>query len=224
MDKWKWLMQHGLLFAEDGGGDGGGGGGDAGTGGEPQAGATQEPTDGLPQDRETLVKIIAGLRKENGDERIAAKQKAADEAKASMAQEIGKILGLVDEKPTLESLAEQIKNLQAPKPDEKPEEKAPVDNTMAVELAIFKSAKEHGANPAMLTDSVSFLAKVKDLDPTAADFQTKVVEAAKEAVTANPTLRAGNGSASGVDHTGGSGGQPKKSISIESAVGKALGG
>lgn len=219
MDKWKWLMQHGLLFAEDGGGEGGGGGGE---GGQPQEGAAQQPTDDLPQDRETLVKIIAGLRKENGDERIAAKQKAADEAKASMAQEIGKILGLVDEKPTLESLAEQIKSLQAPKPDEKPEEKA--DNTMAVELAIFKSAKEHGANPAMLTDSVSFLAKVKDLDPTAADFQTKVVEAAKEAVTANPTLRAGNGSASGVDHTGGSGGQPKKSISIESAVGKALGG
>lgn len=59
-----------------------------------------------------------------------------------------------------------------------------------IELAIYETASKHGAKPNALRDSRSFLAKVADLDPSDKGFRDAVIEAAKEAVKANPALAA----------------------------------
>ncbi|NUO36443.1 MAG: hypothetical protein HOQ27_15440 [Dermatophilaceae bacterium] len=57
----------------------------------------------------------------------------------------------------------------------------------AVQLAVYRNASEHGANPDALLDSASFLRAVTDVDPTDAKA---VGEAIKAAVEANPRLAA----------------------------------
>lgn len=79
-----------------------------------------------------------------------------------------------------------------------------------VRLALHENTDTHGGDPKALSDSRSFLAKVGELDTTADDFQTKVVEAAKTAVQSNPKLGAASQAQpprSGAEFTGGSGGQ-----------------
>jgi hypothetical protein len=76
-----------------------------------------------------------------------------------------------------------------------------------VELAVFRSAGKHQADPAALLDSRSFLAALGDLDPGAADFTTKVEAAIDKAVKDNPKLKlAGQAPArNSAEITGGSG-------------------
>lgn len=59
--------------------------------------------------------------------------------------------------------------------------------TNALRAALYETASEHGANPAALRDSVSFLESVKALDPS---DTAAVVAAAKAAVAANAALAA----------------------------------
>jgi len=182
---------------------------------KPTPPATQQPAqqatdaNGLPDDPEALKKMVADLRKENAAARVASKQTAADDARKELAQQLGKALGLVedDTAPTPEQLTSQLTASQE------------AAKTAAVELAVYKTAKDHGANPAALTDSRAFLAKVTDLDPTAEDFNTKVIAAAKAALTENPSLKAvQEAGQSTIDASGGSGTRPKQPASLEAAV------
>lgn len=58
-----------------------------------------------------------------------------------------------------------------------------------VELAVYRAASTHGADPAALLDSRGFLNSVNDLDPSGKDFNSKVSDAIKAAVEGNPKLK-----------------------------------
>lgn len=60
----------------------------------------------------------------------------------------------------------------------------------SVELAIYKGASVHGADPGELADSRSFMAKLAKLDPSDEGFDKKVSAAIKQAVADNPKLKA----------------------------------
>lgn len=129
---------------------------------------------GLPDDPDALRAEIARLRRENGASRTNAKQQAAEEARTEFAQQIGKILGLVeDEKVDPSALTEQLTASQA------------AARQAQVELAVFRAASATDADPAALLDSRSFLEKVAEIDPTdAGAFQ----QAISEVIAANPRL------------------------------------
>lgn len=156
------------------------------------------PVDEPWSDPEKAKAEIERLRRENAASRTNAKATAADEARKELAQQIGKALGLVADDDTPPDPAALTAEVEAGRAE---------NRTLAVELAVYKSVTQHGGNAAALTDSRAFLAKVADLDPKAEDFTTKVIDAAKAAVTANPTLKATPqaGIASAIDHAGGSG-------------------
>lgn len=133
----------------------------------------------LPADAQ---KIINGLRKEAGDERVAAKTLAA----------IQKALNpdAAEEKADPVKLAAQLAERDADAKQAK------------TELAVFRRASKQGADADALLDSRAFLAKIAELDPTkTADID----KAIKEAVTDNPKLKlAQAASASGANFSGGS--------------------
>jgi hypothetical protein len=135
---------------------------------------------------------IEKLRKQNGDERINAKNAAAEEAR----NELLKKLGLTKEGEAIPDPAKLAADLAA-------EREAKV--ATARELAIFKAAAAHGADPAKLLDSNSFMTSVKGLDPADGNAVSKAIKAA---VTANQSLKAARAAAaSGVELSGGSGEQ-----------------
>lgn len=118
---------------------------------------------------------VTRLRRENGKERVTAKQKAAEDAKAELAQQIGKALGLVqDEAPvdpaqlTVQLQAEQVKAADAER-----------------RLAVYLNAGD--ADPARLLDSRTFTDSIKDLDPTNTEGIKTAISAAVES---NPWLKA----------------------------------
>lgn len=135
------------------------------------------PANDLPTDPAALQAMILALRKENGADRTNAKQAAADAARNELAQTIGKALGLVqDETPIApEALAAEIVTHKT-------------DAQQArVELAVFRASGAAGGDPAALLDSTSFLATLKDVDPTDTAAITAAITAA---VTSNPRLGA----------------------------------
>jgi hypothetical protein len=138
--------------------------------------AEPAPAKNVWEDPVTAKAEIERLRKENAKDRTTAKQTAADEAKAALAQEIGKALGLVKDEPVDPAkLTEQIASAQA---DAK---------RAQVALAVYQNAATAGADPLALLDSATFLAKAAALDPTDVDG---LKAAMTEAVTANPRLGA----------------------------------
>ncbi|HVK25052.1 MAG TPA: hypothetical protein VM677_27140 [Actinokineospora sp.] len=193
--------------------------------GDPPAGdppADPAPADKPPvkpaddgDDPTTLKATIAALRKENAKDRTDAKSKAAETAKAELAQQIGKALGLVknDEPADPAKLAAQAA------------ESAETARQAQVELAVFKAAVPAGADPIKLTDSRSFMAKVTKLDPTADGFGKKVADAVAEHIEANPNAKTTPAAPprSGAPVGGGTpaGG---RSTSLHAAVTKAVGG
>ena len=130
--------------------------------------AAEDTTDGLPSDPEQLRKMIKDLRKEAAKDRVAGKEKAADEARRAVLDEISKALGLSksDEAPelTVEQLTAELAESKA------------AGHASALELAVYKAAGDL-ADPARLLDSQSFHAAVKDVDLADA-------EAVKNAITA----------------------------------------
>lgn len=139
-------------------------------------------------------KIIADTRKEAGDYRTAAKT-AADDAAKTLSAQLAKALGLAkdDDTPDPAALTQQLTTAQQEAADR------------ARELAIYKAAGAHGADPAKLLDSNSFMTSVKGLDPADGDA---VANAIKAAVTANQSLKAARAAgASGVELAGGTGEQ-----------------
>ena len=136
---------------------------------EPETKAeAEDTTDGLPSDPEQLRKMVKDLRKEAAKDRVAGKEKAADEARRAVLDEISKALGLSksDEAPelTVEQLTEELAESKA------------AGHASALELAVYKAAGDL-ADPARLLDSQSFHAAVKDVDLADA-------EAVKNAITA----------------------------------------
>ncbi|MEU1020250.1 hypothetical protein [Streptomyces sp. NPDC005898] len=186
-----------VLYA-DGGGDGGGGdGGQGGTGtgqqgdpaGEPggqvppqqkpAAPPQQQPAEG---DETTLPawaqKALSDARAEAGKGRITAKQKAADDARQEIAQQIGKALGLVqdDGPPDPAKLTEQVADLSGQL------------RAARSELAAYRAAGTEGANAARLLNSRSFVEKLAALDPTAEGFAEQLRKAITDEVATDPDL------------------------------------
>lgn len=130
--------------------------------------AAEDTTDGLPSDPEQLRKMVKDLRKEAAKDRVAGKEKAADEARRAVLDEISKALGLTksDEAPelTVEQLTAELAESKA------------AGHTSALELAVYKAAGDL-ADPARLLDSQSFHTALKDVDLADA-------EAVKNAITA----------------------------------------
>lgn len=221
---------HGLRFAEgDGGAPAGQAGGDEGQQpisdqpapkpAPPTTAPQQQPTDPTAGDGKVedlpdwAQKIIRDARDGEAKARTNAKQQAANDAKAELAQTIGKALGLVkeDEPVDPDKLAADLQNAQGAQRD------------TALELAIYKAAATAGADPTKLTDSRSFMASIPtDLDPTNTDAVTAIVKAA---VDSNPTLKTVRVTgASSADHAGGSGDTTKRTPgSLTEAVGSFYG-
>lgn len=159
---------------------------------EAQTTATVESIAQLPQWAQDK---IAALNRENASTRVNAKQAAADEARNELLQKLGLTKDGAD-KPDPDALAKDLTTAR---------EQA---RQTAIDLAVYRSAGANGANPDALLDSASFLAKVRTLDPTGADFTTQVTDAIKTAVAANQTLKAARAAgASGVELGGGTGEQ-----------------
>ena len=132
------------------------------------AAESEETTDGLPSDPEQLRKMIKGLRKEAAKDRVAGKEKAADEARRAILDEISKALGLSKSDEAPELTAEQL--------TAKLTESKAAERASALELAVYKAAGDL-ADPARLLDSQSFHTALKDVDLADA-------EAVKNAITA----------------------------------------
>lgn len=138
---------------------------------------------------------IERLRKENASRRVAARDAEAN-ARKEIAEQIGKALGLVadDTPPDPQVLAEQIATERAAAAQAR------------TELAVYRAARAAGADPDALLDSRAFIASISALDASADDFASQVNGLIKEAVTANPKLRAVQvAPKSGADLSGGTG-------------------
>lgn len=131
-----------------------------------------------------LERLRKELKQANGEAakaRTSAKKAAADEARSEIMKELGKVLGLVeddDKTPDPAALKAQIESATA------------AHRETAVELAVYRGASKHGADPDALTDSRAFLKSIADLDPNDEGFAKAVSAAIKAAVTDNPKLKA----------------------------------
>jgi len=129
-------------------------------------------------------KIINDLRKADGDERVAKKTLDAIQKALNPDAKDG-------EKPSPEALTKALAERDADAKQAK------------TELAVYKTAAKQGADADALLDSRSFLAKLKDIDPTDAKAITKAID---EAVKDNPKLKLVRAAtSSGSDFSGGSG-------------------
>ncbi|MFE9340862.1 hypothetical protein [Streptomyces sp. NPDC007063] len=159
------------------------GGQDPTTAPKPTPPAAPPTGEGQQRSEDTAAQIarleteLADARKEAGKTRVTAKQKAADEARQELAD---KLLGILDpsragQQATPEELTQQLSTAQ---------EQA---RQTAVELAVYRTAREAGGDADALLDSRAFAEAVADLDPTDAAAVRTAVEAA---VAANPKLAA----------------------------------
>lgn len=207
---------------QNGTGAGGAGGNAAGQGGE-QAGqgqgqsADQKASDqAAAQKVEDLPdwaqKIIRDTRDEAAKNRTG--KTAAEEQQQKILKAVAQAAGLKiegdDEQPDPAKLTEELTKTQQQARE------------AAVQLAVYRTAGKNQGDPDALLDSRAFLTKVADLDPTAADFATKVETAIKDAVKDNPKLKATQAAgSSSADHgAGGSGEQQKRTPkSLTDAVG-----
>lgn len=150
--------------------------------------ATTAPVVAEPKTVEELPawaqKQIKDLRKDDGDERVAAKTLAAIQKALNPGAKGG-------EQPNAEQLTAQLT------------EQATAAKQAQTELAVYKLAGKHGADADALLDSRTFLAKIADLDHTDTKAVTKAIT---DAITENPKLKAAQAVAtSRVDTSGGSG-------------------
>jgi hypothetical protein len=167
--------------------DDAGGTGDDDTGDDAAKDDKPKPKPPVKKDEDPAAEL-ARLRKElkqaNADAakaRTTAKKNAAEEAKAELVQQMGRALGLIkddkDEAPDPAKLTAEIERATA------------AHRETAIELAIYRSAGKHGADPDALTDSRTFLNSIKDLDPSDEGFAKAVNTAIKKAVDDNPKLK-----------------------------------
>ena len=176
---------------------------------------TPKTPDGLPTDPEQLQNMVRALRKENAKDRTAAKQKAADDAQASLIQQIGKALGLINDDadtPTPDDLTRQLTAEQEAK------------RSAQTALAVYRAAQGI-ADPDMLTDSARFHKTLADVDIT---DQKAVTDAVKAFIKDHPqyagTRAPQAGGANTIEHPAGSGETTPQSTSLNQAVARALTG
>jgi hypothetical protein len=157
-----------------------------------------------------LERLRKELRQANADAakaRTTAKKNAAEEAKAELVQQMGKALGIIkddaDEAPDPAKLTAEIERATA------------AHRETAVELAVYRGASKHGADPDALTDSRAFLKSIADLDPSDEEFAKKVNAAIKQAVADNPKLKATSAPARASADFNGATEKPKSKNSIE---------
>lgn len=140
----------------------------------------------------------------------AASHRTEKQASRDALAQIAKILNPDAEKPDATEIPQQLAQAQAE------------SVATARELAIYKAANKNGADPDKLVDSRSFMDSVKNLDPAADDFKSKVADAIKEAVKTNTGLAAAQAAPpqkdSTVDHSGGSGEGKSKPTDLSGAV------
>lgn len=164
--------------------------------------APEDATDGLPSDPEQLRKMVKDLRKEAAKDRVAGKEKAADEARRAVLDEISKALGLSksDEAPelTVEQLTAELAESKA------------AGHASALELAVYKAAGDL-ADPARLLDSQSFHAAVKDVDLADAEAVKNAITAFTEDHPHFAKTQAVSG-ASAIDKPAGSGAEKPKNL------------
>ena len=164
----------------------------------PPAPAPQEPAGQKVEDLpDWAQKIINDARADAGKARTTAKQQAADEAKAELAQAVGKALGIVkDDKEQVDpaKLAEQVSAAQA------------AQRESAAELVVWRNATDLKVDAQAVTDSRAFARAIASLDPSSKTFEADVKKAAQEAAENNPKLKAARAAGrSSVNHAGGSG-------------------
>jgi hypothetical protein len=146
---------------------------------QPGQQAQQQGTDGQDP-AATIARLeaeLAAARQEAGKTRTTAKQRAADEARQELTAQL---LGILDpskagQPATPEELTQQLTTAQAQA------------RQTAVELAVYRTAREAGGDPDALLDSRAFADAVAELDPTDLDGIKAAVTAA---VQANPRLAA----------------------------------
>lgn len=160
----------------------------------------KKPGDETPE--ATIARLQKELKAANGESakaRTTAKKAAADEARTEIVQELGKALGLIkDEKDTPPDPAALTARI---------EQATAAHRETAVELAVYRGAGKHGADPDALTDSRAFLNSIKGLDPADEGFGKAVSAAIKKAVEDNPKLKVGTSApdSSAGDFGGGTG-------------------
>lgn len=184
----------------------------------PPAPAADGDVKSLP---EWAQKALTDARAEAGKARTTAKENAANEARQQLAQDIGKALGIVkadepaDPAKLTATIGEQTTRIGG------------LEGTvrsLTIELAAYKAASKHDANPTALLDSRSFLESVTGLDPAAADFADKLDAAIKTAVETNQQLRTGQAPRRGGGDFAGGPGTTGRPTSLGQAVAAGLGG
>ena len=136
-------------------------------------------------------KIINDLRKADGDERVAKKTLDAIQKALNPDAKGG-------EKPTAEALTQALT------------ERETEARQARTELAVYKAASKLDADADALLDSRSFLAKLKDLDPSkTADID----KAIKDAIKDNPKLKLVRAAGTSGANFGGSGESPQSAAS-----------
>ena len=174
----------------------------------PAAPPAAEKVEDLP---EWAQKAIRDARGEAADRRT--KLTAAEQQQQEIVKAFAKAAGIElpgdNETPDPAKLAEQLSTEQARA------------RQAQIDLTVYQTASKHLGDPVALLDSRTFQAKVAALDPSAGDFQTKVDAAIKEAVDANPKLKAGRApGASTIPNAGGPGedGTPRTPKPLDQAV------
>ena len=166
------------------------------------AAESEETTDGLPSDPEQLRKMIKDLRKEAAKDRVAGKEKAADEARRAVLDEISKALGLSKSDEAPELTAEQL--------TAKLTESKAAERASALELAVYKAAGDL-ADPARLLDSQSFHTALKDVDLADAEAVKNAITTFTKEHTHFAKTQAVSG-ASAIDKPAGSGAEKPKNL------------
>lgn len=162
----------------------------------------EDTTDGLPSDPEQLRKMIKDLRKEAAKDRVAGKEKAADEARRAVLDEISKALGLSKSDEAPELTAEQL--------TAKLTESKAAERTAALELAVYKAAGDL-ADPARLLDSQSFHTALKDVDLADGEAVKNAIATFTREHTHFAKTQAVSG-ASAIDKPAGSGAEKPKNL------------
>lgn len=162
----------------------------------------EDATDGLPSDPEQLRKMVKDLRKEAAKDRVAGKEKAADEARRAVLDEISKALGLTKSDEAPELTAEQL--------TAKLTESKAAERASALELAVYKAAGDL-ADPARLLDSQSFHTALKDVDLADAEAVKNAIATFTKEHPHFAKTQAVSG-ASAIDKPAGSGAEKPKNL------------
>lgn len=223
--RWIWPQLGGDETAGTGGDTGGTGTGTTGAPAAPPTGQTgqagQPAGDGLDDLPEKWRKEIEKLRGENARDRTTSKEKAAQEARQTLLSEISKALGLNPDEASTDPavLTKQLAEERERGQDALAE---------AIEYRVYRIATKAGANAEKLLDSRAFIRAVDDLDVDPNDakaFTAAIEKAVKEALDADPGLRANPGTQTttrqGADHTGGNNGR-QRPRSLGAAITNAM--